>query len=213
VFAEGDLFEQRNKARMQAALKVYVRERVAADERGEVLAAVAGHVRERGLRLPDGLPLPPGGAAAGSGAPATESTRKRLYEMASGRQVDQLRAMCRHWSGHGEVLNWANPLNVGNTPLHMAVDSPECTAILVSTPGTDANKADHDGWTPLWCAAINGQAKTVKALLAAPGIGINQAPTRGGVKGKSPLTIARENPKCKEGCQEVVGLLEGAGAR
>jgi ankyrin repeat protein len=102
-------------------------------------------------------------------------------------------------------------------------------AILVSTPGCEVNKGDNDGWTPLWLAAFNGYPETVQALLAAPGIDLNKAPT--GVDkrhiGKSPLTIAREEAaggrksweteeqaaERRKRCQEVVRLLEGAGAR
>ena len=124
-----------------------------------------------------------------------------------------MQALCERWGGHGEVINWANP-DYGSTPLHAAYRSPQCTAILLSTPGCEVNKGDKHGRTPLCWAAINGQPETVQALLAAPGIDLNKAPTGGWAKGKSPLTIAREEAaKGREGCREVVRLLEGAGAR
>ena len=140
----------------------------------------------------------------------------------------QVQALCERWGGHGEVINWASPRD-GSTPLHEAYRSPQCTDILLSTPGCDVNKGDWDGQTPLWDAAYYGKPETVQALLAAPGIDLNKAPTGGDKRyiGKSPLTIARkmaaegkqswekseeQAARRREACQEVVWLLEGAGA-
>jgi len=157
---------------------------------------------------------------------APEGTGRQLYDAVYNKQLDQVRTLCERWAGHGEVINWANPYS-GDTPLHEARDSPQCATILLSTPGIDVNKGDRHGWTPLWWAAWKGQPETVQALLAAPGIDLNKAPTGGWAKGKSPLTIAREEAARgkasyeseqeavwrMEGCQEVVRLLEAAVAK
>jgi ankyrin repeat protein len=134
-----------------------------------------------------------------------------------------VQALCERWGGDREVINWAHPGYGGTTPLNAAWDSPEITAILLGTPSCEVNKGDNDGKTPLWRAALNGQPETVQALLAAPGIDLNKAPY-GGVyyvggsmrpaKGKSPLTISREKAaESEEGYQDIVRLLERAGAR
>lgn len=146
------------------------------------------------------VPIPPG---------------QMLYVAAHNGQADKVKALCERWEGDGEVINWAHPYT-GNTPLYDAAYSiPECMDILLSTKGIDVNKGNKDGMTPLWKAAYMGEPETVQALLAAPGIDLNKAPTGGwkGNIGKSPLTIARENPGRMNGCKEVVRLLEAAGAK
>ena len=159
--------------------------------------------------------------------PAPEGTGMQLWHAAYKGQVDQVQALCERWGGDGQVINWASPRDDGRTPLHEAYRSPQCTAILLSTPGCDVNKGDWDGQTPLWDAAYYGKPETVQALLAAPGIDLNKAPTGGDKRyiGKSPLTIARERAaegrkewesmeqaaRRREACQEVVWLLEGRG--
>jgi hypothetical protein len=153
---------------------------------------------------------------APSQGPAPEGTGKQLWRAANSGQVAQVQALCERWGGHGEVINWAHPDNYGSTPLHAACDSPQCTAILLSTPGCEVNKGDNYGSTPLWGAALNGEPETVQALLAKPGIDLNKAPTGGRemFRGKSPLAIAQERAAMgewySEGCQEVATLLEKA---
>jgi len=151
----------------------------------------------------------------------------QLYWAVGNNDEGQLQALCTTWKGNGDALNWSHPDDHGMTPLHMACMSPTCTTILVRTPGIDVNKRNEEGWTPLWWAAHNGYPETVQALLAAPGkdetgkdyppldppLDLNAAPTRGGWEDRSPLTIARENHLEREGCLEVVRLLEAAGAR
>ena len=164
------------------------------------------------LPLPAPVPVPaPAPAPPRPPGPAPEGTGRQLWEAASRGQVDQVQALCERWGGHGEVISWAHPI-FGLTPLHKAYRSPQCTAILLSTPGCDVNKGTNDGQTPLWLAAYYGFPETVQALLAAPGIDINKAPTGGEEEciGKSPLIIAREGAaRGRGGCQEVVRLLEG----
>jgi len=121
-----------------------------------------------------------------------DSTGMLLWVAVNAKAVEYVRALCRDMSGQWDVLNWANPGNNGYTPLHVANDNPQCTALLLSTPGIDVNKVDNDGQTPLWLAAYNGQPETVQALLAAPGIDVNRAPRGMSWSGMSPLTIARE---------------------
>jgi len=148
-----------------------------------------------------------------SPGPAPEGTGYQLWLAAFSGQVAKVQALCERWGGHGEVISWANPDNGGWTPLHAAYGSPQMTAILLSTPGCEVNKGDNNGETPLWKAAYWGKPETVQALLKAPGIDLNKAPTGGRYIGKSPLTIARDmDAEGWEGCQEVVRLLEGAGA-
>lgn len=159
--------------------------------------------------------------------PAPEGTGRQLWYAADSGQVAQVQALCERWGGHGQVINWANPDDNGQTPLHATCDSdsPQCTAILVSTRGIDVNKGDNDGFTPLWYAAYNGLPETVQALLADKDIDLNKAPTVGNyldsnnishsALGKSPLVIAKDNPLGKGGCEAVVTLLEappGGGA-
>jgi len=162
----------------------------------------------------------------GTSVDEPEPAGHQLYWAVANGDVDQLQALCSRWSGQGDHLNWSHPEDNGLTPLHKACDSPQCTAILLSTPGIDVNKGTNHGWTPLWWAAHNGYPETVQALLAAPGkdetgkdrppldppLDLNKAPTEGGWEGRSPLTIAKENHLEREGCQEVVRLLEAAGA-
>ena len=166
----------------------------------------------------DRAPVPaPAPAPAHPPGPAPEGTGRLLWVAAMYWQVDQVQALCEKWGGDEQVINWANPDRDGQTPLYMARDSPQMTAILLSTPGCDVNKGTNSGRTPLWWAASNCCPETVQALLAAPGIDLNKAPTEGGecCEGKSPLTMAREGAAWEErkSCQEVVRLLEGAGAR
>jgi ankyrin repeat protein len=121
-----------------------------------------------------------------------------------------VRALCSEWAGNGDVLNWRN--SEDRTPLFTACayDRHEVVSVLIGTAGVDLNMADDDGWSPLWRAALNGSIHVVRVLLSAKerGLDLNQAPTRGGHIGKTPLTIAREKKKA-----EVVALLKAAGAR
>ena len=143
--------------------------------------------------------------------PAKEGCRE-LWDAVYNEQVDQVQALCERWGGNGEVISWANPEFDGVTPLHKA--NPLCAAVLVSTPGCDVNKADKDGWTPLWGAACDGNLEKFQVLLAAPGIDLNKAPTAGWGSGRSPLNIARGMAEGGRGqCKEVASLLEAAGAK
>jgi ankyrin repeat protein len=84
-------------------------------------------------------------------------------------------------------------------------------SVLIGTAGVDLNMADNDGLSPLWWAACRGNTQSVRVLLSAKERGLdldlNQKPTDGSDKGKTPLEIALERNNA-----EVVALLEEAGA-
>ena len=56
---------------------------------------------------------------------------------------------------------------------------------LLAEDGADVNQADKDGWTPLYCASINGHTEVVRLLLHA-GADFNQA----NKNGRTPLNSA-----------------------
>ena len=72
---------------------------------------------------------------------------------------------------------------------------------LIKGGGHDVNEK-HNGKTALFVAAKLGHSDVVRALLAAPGIGVNLK----NEKGKSPLKVARDNKHL-----EIATLLEAAG--
>ncbi len=82
----------------------------------------------------------------------------------------------------------------------------ECMKLLLAAPGIDVNKANNNGWTPLFKAIADNSNPTerVRLLLAAPGIDVNK-PNK---DGQTPLSIAE-----KKGLTECVRLLRNAGAR
>ena len=83
-------------------------------------------------------------------------------------------------------------------------------SVLIGTAGVDLNMADDYGWSPLWRAACYGSTQSVRVLLSAKerGLDLNQKPTRGSHKDKTPLRTARVEKRAG-----VVALLEEAGAR
>jgi ankyrin repeat protein len=157
-------------------------------------------------------------------APKVEDKEQQLLIAAFNNREEVVKTLLDEWKKKdddvSEVINKSAPDYfaelAGYTPLHLSsfyYNNPEMTEILVKTKGIDVNKEDNAGRTPLWGAALAGHHEAVKELLAAPGINLNKAPTKEYGKGKSPLTIAWENPWDRKGCQEVVKLLEAKGAK
>ena len=71
-------------------------------------------------------------------------------------------------------------------------------AQLLIDRGADVNKADKDGWTPLYWACENGDTDVVEQLLGVPGIDVNKADW----SGRTPLHMA-----CEDGHTAVVEQL------
>jgi len=145
-----------------------------------------------------------------------EAVAPYLWQAVEMGNVQEVKRLCKKWSGDKYIINWAHPEFFDSTPLHMALRSPKCTEILLSTLSIDVNKGDKDGHTPLWLAAYLGQTEIVQALLAAPGIDLNKAPTGGKDKGKSPLTIVQEQTvaedrKKDEDAQTSIKILSKLG--
>lgn len=79
----------------------------------------------------------------------------------------------------------------GWTPLTMSAANSRPVVylnLLLNAPGIDVNKANGDGETALFCAVSGHAADKVKALLAAPGIRIEQPDN----KGLTPLQKAEQ---------------------
>ena len=66
-----------------------------------------------------------------------------------------------------------------------ALNGQEAVVKALIEGGADVNKADDDGWTPLYTAAANGHEAVVKALIEA-GADVNKARD----DGWTPLYIA-----------------------
>jgi len=74
-------------------------------------------------------------------------------------------------------------------------------------PGIDVNRANKDGWTPLFRASFKGRTEVVKLLLAAPGIEIFKKDE----EGKSALDVA-SGPAVTSLLEEVVDVKRTYGA-
>ena len=122
----------------------------------------------------------------------------------------QVRTLCSEWAGNTAALNWRN--SDGSTPLNIACcyDHHEVVSVLIGTAGVGLNLANNNGTSPLFIAAYRGRTQSVRVLLSAKerGLDLNQKPSRGSHKGKTPLRTARVEKRAG-----VVALLEEAGAR
>lgn len=95
------------------------------------------------------------------------------------------------------VKNFWAPFSVLEA-LHSAVyDNNKEMVELLITNGADVNKANNDGWTPLYCAVWNNR-KEIAELLIAKGADVNKAT----INSRTPLHSAVYNNS-----KEIVELL------
>ena len=104
---------------------------------------------------------------------------RMLFEAAESGDSAMLKQVLGGTGGsEAQVLNWANPLQGGQTPLIAACQMGEaaCVKALLSYSRVDVNQASHDhNWTPLFFACKHAHADCVKLLLAQRGIDTNKA--------------------------------------
>ena len=90
-----------------------------------------------------------------------------------------------------KVINWANPDDKGNTPLHVSRGCPNCINLLLEVYGININSTNNNGETPLVWAVRHGNITTVKRLVEA-GAKIEIVPKRGKYKNILPNGIAKK---------------------
>ena len=106
--------------------------------------------------------------------------------------------------GHFEMLQWARANGCSwneRAMIGAAQEGHETVVRALIEAGADINKADDDGWTPLYVASENGHTAVVRALIKT-GANVNKAVN----DGSTPLYIAAE-----QGHEAVVRSLIEAG--
>ena len=142
---------ERERGEMEAAVTAAVaaemeRERaVQADKEGEEREAadIAEREREKAAQAKKEAEVRRAREAAERAARerasrvAPEGTGWRIYDAAEKGNVAALRPLVQEWSGNEDVLNWANPVDDGLTPLIIGSAKGNLAAVqlLVATPG------------------------------------------------------------------------------
>ena len=145
---------------------------------------------------------------------------KKLYKFAENGNVKKINEMLEEENGGVKIdINWANPKENGNTPLHTAVNNwyDEVVELLLAN-GANVNKVNDDGKTPLHVACKKYGKSSIVKLLIEKGANVNE-PEHNAFE-NTPLHLAAMNKsdfgflgsnKGNEENEEIARLLLEAG--
>ena len=142
------------------------------------------------------------GGSKSKKSPKKDQIEKQIFNDAKNGNITSLNKILQDKSVD---INWANPKEKGNTPLHVAAENGRHEIVeLLLKNGASVDKVNNDGQTPLMMSILNYYRDTTAEVLIEHGADINKMDNTG----KNSLHMA-----CKKyGAPSIVKLLIKNGA-
>lgn len=145
---------------------------------------------------------------------------KKLYDFADDGNLKKINKLFEEENGGDKIdINWVNPKENGNTPLHVALNNSHYLVVeFLLANGATVNKVNDDGKTPLHIACKKYGRPSIVKLLIEKGANVNE-PEHNAFE-NTPLHLAAMNKsdfgflgsnKGNEANEEIARLLLEAG--